>query len=127
MTAATGIAVSRVNNYLHGKYRTIRPDHLGVLAKGVARTPTVRLELVRAYLLDLLQEDMQAEVRIWAAGRAGRTAGKELPPQQLSRRVEAVSGARKVTTPFGRQTSSAWVSSVASKREPLRMLGHRGI
>jgi len=79
MTAATGIAVSRVNNYLHGKYRTIRPDHLGVLAKGVARTPTVRLELVRAYLLDLLQEDMQAEVRIWAAGRAGRIVGKELP------------------------------------------------
>ena len=25
LSAATGIAVSRINNYLHGKYRTIRP------------------------------------------------------------------------------------------------------
>jgi transcriptional regulator with XRE-family HTH domain len=31
LAAATGIAVSRINNYLHGRYRTIRPDHLGLM------------------------------------------------------------------------------------------------
>jgi transcriptional regulator with XRE-family HTH domain len=76
LSAATGIAVSRVNNYLHGKYRTIRPDHLGLLAGAAARTPAERLELVRAYLLDLLPADLQAEVAIGAAGGAGRASGK---------------------------------------------------
>jgi transcriptional regulator with XRE-family HTH domain len=80
MTAATGIAVSRVNNYLHGKYRTIRPDHLGLLAGAAARTPAERLELVRAYLLDLLPADLQAEVAIGAAGGA---AGKLRPERSL--------------------------------------------
>jgi transcriptional regulator with XRE-family HTH domain len=80
LAAATGIAVSRVNNYLHGKYRTIRPDHLGVLAKGAARTPAERLELVRAYLLDFLSADLQAEVRI---GAAGRSSGKVRPGRSL--------------------------------------------
>jgi hypothetical protein len=71
-----GIAVSRVNNYLHGKYRTIRPDHLGLLVGAAARTPAERLELVRAYLTDLLPGDLQTEVAIGAAGGAGRISGK---------------------------------------------------
>ena len=83
LAAATGIVVSRVNNYLHGKYRTIRPDHLGLLAKGAARTPAERLELVRAYLLDLLPADLQAEVRIGAAGGAGRASGRAGPERSL--------------------------------------------
>ena len=48
--AATGIAVSRVNNYLQGKYRTIRPDHLKLIAKAVGRTPEETGELARAYI-----------------------------------------------------------------------------
>jgi len=38
LSAATEIAVSRINNYLHGKYRTIRPEHLGLIAKAAGRT-----------------------------------------------------------------------------------------
>lgn len=51
--AATGVAASRINSYVHGKYRTIRPDH-----GAAARTPAERLELVRAYLMHLLPEDL---------------------------------------------------------------------
>ena len=83
MSAATGIAVSRINNYLHGKYRTIRPDHLGLLAKAAARSPAERLELARAYVMDLLPADLQAEVRVVAAGGAGRSSGKVRPEGSL--------------------------------------------
>jgi transcriptional regulator with XRE-family HTH domain len=72
LSAATGIAVSRINNYLHGRYRTIRPDHLGLLAKAAARTSAERLGLARAYLMDLLPGDLKAEVTIVAAGAAAR-------------------------------------------------------
>jgi transcriptional regulator with XRE-family HTH domain len=83
LAATTGIAVSRVNNYLHGKYRTIRPDHLGLLAKGAARMPAERLELVRAYVMDLLPANLQAEVRIGAATGAGRASGRARPERSL--------------------------------------------
>jgi DNA-binding Xre family transcriptional regulator len=64
LAAATGIAVSRINNYLHGKYCTIRPDHLEVLAKSVSRTDAERGELIRTYLLDLLPVAFQGQVRV---------------------------------------------------------------
>jgi hypothetical protein len=38
----------------------------------------LRLELVRAYVTDLLPEDLQAEVRIGAAGGSGRASEKVL-------------------------------------------------
>lgn len=44
------IAVSRIN-YLHGNYRTIRPNHLERIVQAVARNANERSELVRAYLL----------------------------------------------------------------------------
>lgn len=72
MCAATGIAVSRINNYLHGKYRTIRPDHLASLASVAGRTSAERGELIRAYLLDLLPEVLQGEIRIETAGDSGK-------------------------------------------------------
>ena len=68
LAAATGIAVSRVNNYLHGKYRTIRPDHVGALATAAGRTSEERSELVRAYLLDLLPESFHETIRIETVG-----------------------------------------------------------
>ena len=68
VAAATGIAVSRVNNYLHGKYRTIRPDHLGALAAASGKTSEERSELVRAYLLDLLPASLQGTIRIESVG-----------------------------------------------------------
>lgn len=64
IAAATRIAVSRINNYLHGHYRTIRPDHLERIVQVVARNTKERSELVRAYLLDLLPEVLQSETEI---------------------------------------------------------------
>jgi transcriptional regulator with XRE-family HTH domain len=72
LSAATGIAVSRVNNYLHGKYRTIRPDHLGLLATVAARTPAERGELARAYVQDLLPEELHEVVHLEVAGGGGK-------------------------------------------------------
>jgi len=81
LAAAAGIAVSRINNYLHGKYRTIRPDHLAALAKAAGKNPAERGELVRAYVLDLLPESLHGTIRIESAagGKAvpARTAVEE--------------------------------------------------
>jgi transcriptional regulator with XRE-family HTH domain len=68
MAAATGIAVSRINNYVQGKYRTIRPDHLGLMAKAAGRTLAERGELARAYVQDLLPEELHGVVRLEVAG-----------------------------------------------------------
>lgn len=79
VAAATGIAVSRVNNYVHGNYRTIRPDHLEKLARAVARTARERSELIRGYLLDLLAEVLQSEIRFRGVGPGGRESGRIQP------------------------------------------------
>jgi len=77
LSAATGIAVSRINNYLKGKYRTIRPDHLGLIAKVVSRNPEESGELVKAYILDLLPEVLNQAVRIEIAGLRNLVAKRE--------------------------------------------------
>jgi transcriptional regulator with XRE-family HTH domain len=81
MAAATGIAVSRINNYLQGKYRTIRPDHLGLIAKAAGRIATERGELARAYLVDLLPEELHGVVRLEVAGE-GTKPSKPAPPEK---------------------------------------------
>ena len=78
-SAATGIAVSRVNNYLKGKYRTVRPDHLGALARAVGRNAEERGELARAYIQDLLPEELHRTVRVEVAGDSAPTAGRARP------------------------------------------------
>lgn len=83
LAAATGIAVSRINNYLQGKYRTIRPDHLGQLAKAAGRTATERGELARAYVLDLLPEELHSDLRLEVAGAAGKAARPARPEKSL--------------------------------------------
>lgn len=72
MAAATGIAVSRINNYVQGKYRTIRPDHLGLMAKAAGRTLAERGELARAYVQDLLPEELHEVVHLEVAGGGGK-------------------------------------------------------
>jgi transcriptional regulator with XRE-family HTH domain len=74
LSAAAGIAVSRINNYLHGKYRTIRPDHLEVLAKSVARAEGEQEELIRTYLLDLLPESLQSKIRVESVREGGKAS-----------------------------------------------------
>jgi hypothetical protein len=85
-SAASSIACSRINNYLQGKYRTIRPDHLASLAQAVGRSTEERGELVRAYILDLLPESLHRIVRIQVEGSgvvpavSGRDSRSPLPP-----------------------------------------------
>jgi len=81
MTAATGIAVSRVNNYLHGKYRTIRPDHLALLAKAAGRNVTERGELVCAYVKDLLPEELHGVISL-EVKRDGAKPAKQAPSEK---------------------------------------------
>ena len=83
VAAATGIAVSRVNNYLHGKYRTIRPDHLGALAAASGKTSEERSELVRAYLLDLLPASLQGTIRIESVGEKTKPARQPVEERNL--------------------------------------------
>jgi transcriptional regulator with XRE-family HTH domain len=74
MSQATGIAVSRINNYLHGKYRTIRPDHLALIANAVGRTAVERGELAKAYVIDLLPEVLLKDVHIQTAAENGKSS-----------------------------------------------------
>ena len=78
LAAATGIAVSRINNYLQGKYRTIRPDHLTLLAKAAGRTGTERGELARAYVQDLLPEELHGAISLELVGANAKPA-KQAP------------------------------------------------
>jgi transcriptional regulator with XRE-family HTH domain len=79
-SATSGIAVSRVNNYLQGKYRTIRPDHLSALAKAAGRTATERGELVRAYIQDLVPEDLHGLVSLQLVGEGAKPAKRQPLP-----------------------------------------------
>lgn len=67
LSQVTGIAVSRINNYLKGKFRTVRPGHLEAI---VSATGGVRLagSLIEAYLLDLLPNSGRRLVEIKYAG-----------------------------------------------------------
>ena len=84
LSAATGIAVSRVNNYLHGRYRTIRPDHLGLMAKAAGRTAAERGGLARAYVEDLLPEELRGLVRLAVAGAMAASHPKTPSPKAAS-------------------------------------------
>lgn len=83
VSAATSIAVSRINNYLQGKYRTIRPDHLARIATAAARNAAERGELARAYILDLLPEVLHADLRVEVAGETGKAARTAVPEKSL--------------------------------------------
>jgi DNA-binding Xre family transcriptional regulator len=78
----TGIAVSRINNYLQGKYRTIKPPHLDVICGALGGAPTDKAALVQAYLFDLLPDNCRGLVDIRISG--AREAGNwEVPTKGL--------------------------------------------
>ena len=81
--AATSIAVSRVNNYLQGKYRTVRPDHLAAIAKAAGRTVEERGELLRAYVMDILPEVLHEVLRIEIAGVTGKSSKSPFSEKNL--------------------------------------------
>ena len=83
LSAATGIAVSRINNYLQGRYRTIRPDHLVFIAKAAGKSKAERSELVRTYLLDLLPECLHDDIHIATIGEGGKPVKEARPEKSL--------------------------------------------
>jgi len=69
----SGIAVSRVNNYLQGKYRTIKPAHLAAISTALGGATADNAALIQAYLYDLLPEECRGlvEIRIPGARETG--------------------------------------------------------
>jgi transcriptional regulator with XRE-family HTH domain len=74
LSERSGIAVSRVNNYLQGKYRTIKPAHLEAISAALGGTPADNAALIQAYLFDLLPEECRGlvEIRVPGAKETGR-------------------------------------------------------
>jgi hypothetical protein len=68
LAAATGIAISRVNNYLQGHYRSIKPVHVGAIA-GAIGGGAAGAVLVEAYLYDLLPPGCRGLVEVKYPGQ----------------------------------------------------------
>ena len=66
LSRKTGIAVSRINNYLQAKYRTIKPAHIQAICEAVSDQSSERAELVKIYLLDMMPEELKPFVEIKA-------------------------------------------------------------
>jgi hypothetical protein len=79
LSRSTTIAVSRVNNYLQGKYRTVKPAHLGAIVEALGGAKTGGL-LVEAYLFDLLPVCFRGLVEIKYPGML--KGGKWTPPSK---------------------------------------------
>ena|GEM_PF-756788 len=83
LSERSGIVISRVNNYLKGKYRTIKPAHLEAITAALGG-PSDNAALVQAYFFDLLPESCRGLVEIRVPG--AREAGKwEVPSKGLPR------------------------------------------
>ncbi len=75
LSEATGIAVSRVNNYLFGHYRTVKPAHVGAIVAAIGGGTAGGI-LVEAYLYDLLPPECRGLVEIQHPGLpAGKGKG----------------------------------------------------
>lgn len=68
LSTGAGLAVSRVNNYLRGNYRTIKPTHLAAIVRALDPTPADLAALVEAYLFDLLPGSCRGLVEIRTPG-----------------------------------------------------------
>jgi len=58
-----GIAVSRINNYLHGRYRTVTKQHADALATAFGGGQS-GAALIEAYLLDLVSEECRGWIEV---------------------------------------------------------------
>jgi transcriptional regulator with XRE-family HTH domain len=107
----TGIAVSRINNYVHGKYRTIRPAHLTAIFEALGGSNAENAVLVQAYLLDRISEECRRWVGIRIPG-VKETGKWAVPSKGLS---PAFAGAFKdlyllcVSNVKVRQRTAEWV------------------
>lgn len=81
----TGIAVSRINNYLRGNYRTITLSHIAAIAKRLCETPADKAALMQTYLFDLLPDGCRGLVDIRVPGDTGgvkwKVPSKGLPEE----------------------------------------------
>ena len=64
--AKAGLAVSRINNYLQGHFRTIKPAHVAAICEALETTPADTAALIQAYTYDLLPENLR-DRRIFAS------------------------------------------------------------
>jgi transcriptional regulator with XRE-family HTH domain len=110
LSKLTGIAVSRVNNYLKGHYRTIRPAHVAAIC-GALGTPAETAAMSQAYLYDLLPDSCRGLVDIRVSGNreTGRweVPTKGLPPDFASKFRELY--ALCVAHPKVLRRTSEWV------------------
>jgi Helix-turn-helix len=67
LSRRTGIAVSRINNYVYGHYRSIKPRHVGALT--AAFGGTAGAVLVEAYLYDLLPPECRGLIEVRYPGQ----------------------------------------------------------
>jgi transcriptional regulator with XRE-family HTH domain len=63
LSRRTGIAVSRVNNYLKGHYRTVKPAHVGAIAEALGGGAAGGV-LIEAYLFDLLPDSCRGLIEV---------------------------------------------------------------
>lgn len=108
----SGVAVSRINNYLQGNYRTVSPGHLGAIVRCLASKPADTAALVEAYLFELVPEPVRGlvEVRVPGAKQGARWA---VPAKGLP--VEFAEAFRDlyrlcVNQPKVRQRTTEWIS-----------------
>lgn len=74
LSQRSGVVVSRINNYLHGRYRTIKPAHLEAISAALGGTPADNAVLIQAYLFDLLPDECRGlvEIRVPGIKESGR-------------------------------------------------------
>lgn len=72
LSERTGIAISRLNNYLHGKYRAIKPEHLEAIVKAFGGPGPEHADLIQAYLLDALPEACRGLIDVRMPGARER-------------------------------------------------------
>ena len=83
LSRRTGIAVSRINNYLKGKFRTVKPAHVEAMVEALGGGKAAGA-LIEAYLFDLLPENCRGLIEVKYPGMP--TGGKWTPPAKgLSR------------------------------------------
>jgi DNA-binding Xre family transcriptional regulator len=83
LSQRTGIAISRINNYLKGKFRTVKPAHVEAMVEALGGGKAAGA-LIEAYLFDLLPENCRGLVEVKYPGMP--TGGRWTPPSKgLSR------------------------------------------
>lgn len=82
LSQRSGVTISRVNNYLSARYRTVTPKHAAAIFNALPGSPESRAALCQAYLFDLLPDTIRGMVDIRLVG--AKDSGKwEVPSKHL--------------------------------------------